>query len=220
MSVAGPFIQIAFGVAVYFIAARLLSEEAPRYAHVAVSAFVFVSVIWGALNLSPVLPLDGGNILRSGLDWITKGRGAFPAYIISAITGAGLCALGISYRMWFAAAMAGFFVYRNARSAMEHRSAAGEERFAPDLQRAVTALRAADHARVLAIVEPILREVKSKDMRAEALHLAAFAHLVAGRVEEADKLVATLPSGVVPHPDLLRLRGEVVAERGQQTGGF
>jgi Zn-dependent protease len=55
---------------------------------------LFVNLTWGLLNLVPMLPLDGGNVMRHLLNGATGGRGEEPARIASmAIAGASLAAL-------------------------------------------------------------------------------------------------------------------------------
>ena len=34
---------------------------------------LFVNVVWALLNLAPLLPLDGGNVMASALDWMLPG---------------------------------------------------------------------------------------------------------------------------------------------------
>jgi Zn-dependent protease len=61
----------------------------------ALSAFVFRSVLfvnfgWGVLNLLPMLPLDGGNVMARLLDAATGGRGHRPALVISIVLAAAI----------------------------------------------------------------------------------------------------------------------------------
>jgi len=64
ISAAGPLVQIAVGALVWFVFARegYLTNQLIRYA---IYSFVYVSVFWGALNLLPIIPLDGGRIFEA-----------------------------------------------------------------------------------------------------------------------------------------------------------
>lgn len=60
ISIAGPAVQMAVGLLVW-AAIRAVPLE-PGLLGYGLSSFIFVSLFWGALNLLPVIPLDGGRI--------------------------------------------------------------------------------------------------------------------------------------------------------------
>jgi stage IV sporulation protein FB len=74
---------------------------------------IVVNFWWGLLNLLPMLPLDGGNILAQALNALTGGRGERPARLISLV----LAALGAAYalmtRSLWPALLAASFVASN-----------------------------------------------------------------------------------------------------------
>jgi Zn-dependent protease len=78
-----------------------------------VYAIVFVNAGWGVLNLLPVLPMDGGNVLFQSLNWLTKGHGEKPARIISSIVAAGAGLLALLNGQIYAACFAGIFAAQN-----------------------------------------------------------------------------------------------------------
>lgn len=82
ISLAGPLTGIVLGAIVWALAVRAQSLSAT--AAVAADQFVSVNVYWGILNLIPMLPLDGGNVLARVLDLLTGGRGRRPAHFLSA----------------------------------------------------------------------------------------------------------------------------------------
>ncbi|TDU81039.1 Zn-dependent protease [Prosthecobacter fusiformis] len=63
VSAAGPFLQIAAGVVMWWI------MDAWRPADMLglhfMKSFVNVSIIWAVLNLFPIIPLDGGHIMQA-----------------------------------------------------------------------------------------------------------------------------------------------------------
>lgn len=65
VSAAGPFVQIAAGVAMWWLmdAWRTPSPMAAYF----MRSFVNVSLFWAVLNLFPIVPLDGGHILAAVL---------------------------------------------------------------------------------------------------------------------------------------------------------
>lgn len=82
ISLAGPLTGIVLGAIVWALAVRTPSLS-PMAAVVA-DQFVSVNVYWGILNLIPMLPLDGGNVMARVLDLLTGGRGRRPAHFLSA----------------------------------------------------------------------------------------------------------------------------------------
>ncbi len=87
ISLAGPFTGIFFGALLWFVANRTTLSETQ---HAIVEQFIWVNVGWGVLNLIPMLPLDGGNVMARTLDLLTGGRGRKPAHVISALIAASL----------------------------------------------------------------------------------------------------------------------------------
>ena len=73
----------------------------------------FVNVMWGILNLMPIVPLDGGQIMQEFLRWLSPYRGFIWAFGISAFTAGALAVLFLSMRQYFAAAMFGMMAFSN-----------------------------------------------------------------------------------------------------------
>lgn len=61
ITAAGPAVQIALGIAVFFLARSIpnLSEHGRYFLRI----LVYISFVWAIINLLPVLPLDGGQLL-------------------------------------------------------------------------------------------------------------------------------------------------------------
>jgi Zn-dependent protease len=55
-----------------------------------------VNIFWPLLNLVPVPPLDGGQIVREGLEWIGVPNAHRVAAVIGAICGCGIGLLAMS----------------------------------------------------------------------------------------------------------------------------
>ena len=63
VSLAGPVVQIACGIAAQFL--FLHSRGDPWWVQLLFHDFVAVSIWWGVFNLIPIYPLDGGHVLNS-----------------------------------------------------------------------------------------------------------------------------------------------------------
>jgi membrane-associated protease RseP (regulator of RpoE activity) len=78
-----------------------------------VNSLFFVTVGWGILNLLPVLPLDGGQILREVLGLRDPSWGTFRAAQVSFLVGAGIAFWAALSSNFFLAVLFGYFAYMN-----------------------------------------------------------------------------------------------------------
>jgi Zn-dependent protease len=125
ISVAGPFVGILVGGITHLLIRFGIVPESDLAQQIA-DDMVWVNALWGFVNLLPVLPMDGGNVLFTVLNAATKGKGERPARVISIATAVlgGVIAIAV-FRMWWPAILAGLFAYDNVRalralSAAEH----------------------------------------------------------------------------------------------------
>jgi Zn-dependent protease len=112
ISLAGPFTGIAIGVATRLYA-RMHSEGLdPRFASF-VSDVVWVNLGWGVLNLLPILPLDGGNVLLAVTQRVTDGRGERPARYVSIGFAIAVGVLALVTHNMFGALLVAYFAIFN-----------------------------------------------------------------------------------------------------------
>ncbi|HEX7094528.1 MAG TPA: M50 family metallopeptidase [Acidimicrobiales bacterium] len=100
ISLAGPFAGFLLGVLVLSAAAALGVERPSPYVgvdeplvNVLVGASIWVNLYWGAVNLLPILPLDGGNVIRSMLPGDDETRDRIAAGVSLAVATAIVIAL-------------------------------------------------------------------------------------------------------------------------------
>lgn len=101
ISFAGPATQIAISVALLMAMGANPLERSSVDDSPATLAIWWAGPIIGLLNLIPILPLDGGNIVLNGLDRVLPGRSRRPMlYFSIALTGIGavLCFTSDRYR--------------------------------------------------------------------------------------------------------------------------
>ena len=82
--------------------------------HSYVRAIYFVNVVWAAINLAPVFPLDGGHIIDDGLLLATGKPQRRIVHIVSIVAAVAICVY--AYREWrsiFALFIFGYFAYMN-----------------------------------------------------------------------------------------------------------
>jgi Zn-dependent protease len=98
ISLAGPGVQIMLGVIIWVASEYLLKQKSPELAEF-FRWMLFINLVWAAVNLLPIYPLDGGHVseilLRSKL-----GRESGPkvAALLSVAVLVGV--LYVAYRQW------------------------------------------------------------------------------------------------------------------------
>jgi len=115
VSVAGPAAGLVLGLAVWGIT-RVEMPELNPLGRFALGALVWVNLAWSILNLLPILPLDGGNIMRSMVHIARGGVDErLPRQISIAFAATGAIA-ALLYGMTFAAIFAGYLAFFNYQS--------------------------------------------------------------------------------------------------------
>ncbi len=188
ISLAGPFTGIAIGLAtMVLIRSRaglpplaLFDHETPW------SDFtynvVFVNAGWGLLNLLPILPMDGGNVLFQSLDWFTKGRGEKPARIVSAVVAVsvGLYAF-LGRQSMYGAFLAGLFAFQNIQALRATTSRENDAPLREVLKTGFGALERNEPVEALRLAEEVLSRATDPAVRRDGARLRAFGFLHARR---------------------------------------
>jgi Zn-dependent protease len=205
ISLAGPFAGFALWAVVLLLARAGVFPDTPLSRSL-LEQTKFVNVWWGVLNLLPLLPLDGGNVMTQALHALTGGHGERPARITSIVVAVVLMPLALWWGSWWGALLVFSFLASNWRGLQELGAREHDAPMHASLEKAAAALEAKDAARVLEFARPVALAARTAQVRAEALHLVAFGFLLEGRVADADAAIAALPRGYAPHPQLLALR--------------
>jgi stage IV sporulation protein FB len=85
VTAAGPAIQISLGIVVLLLARQLpnLSDQGGYFLHI----LIYISFFWAILNLLPVVPLDGGQMLNSILGPARIKITLWTSIIVAIVTG-------------------------------------------------------------------------------------------------------------------------------------
>ncbi|MEI7592629.1 MAG: site-2 protease family protein [Actinomycetes bacterium] len=115
VSLAGPLsVLVVVGLPALWLQAN--GAIATTVGQAIVRQVIWINFWWSILNLLPMLPLDGGNIARSVLDMITKGRGRRPAEMLSIGVAIGAGLLAYANGVYFGIILAVMFVGINVSS--------------------------------------------------------------------------------------------------------
>ncbi len=194
ISAAGPGIEIAAGLVAIGLGAPCCGVIVDQgMGTFAASAWVYVCLAWGLLNLLPILPLDGGHVLESLLPGdlgVRRRRAAAFSVGVGVVLALGALTAGLA----FGALLAGWLTWNNIKVLQAHRALASES---VQLQRQAHALLA-DGRRDEA-VEVATRAVQADGppvVRASALSLLVHLLVEVGRTDEAFRLATDPRPGV------------------------
>lgn len=183
ISVAGPFAGFIIAGLLYG-ATRLGLQPHHPVALVAIGIAIQVNFVWGIFNLAPMLPLDGGNVLRSFLNLVTRGRGEKPARIISITMGVLLIAYAGSQRALWLGAIGAFFTWANIQAFRQADARSADAPLAQAIEKAYLALERHDGAQAIDLLKPVIVPQASEELRAIALRVYSYALLIEGRWDE------------------------------------
>jgi Zn-dependent protease len=87
VSAAGPGVQLLLYGALYFIDLKAVAQS-NRSLAIVILFLLEINLYWPLLNLLPIWPLDGGQITRNFLSWLSPRNGAKAALALSAAVAA------------------------------------------------------------------------------------------------------------------------------------
>lgn len=176
---------------------------APSLKRFAIDAALWVNVGWGIFNLVPILPLDGGNVLRNVLEVFAGEKGERAARFLSILIAGSIAAWAATRQNWWLLAIAGIFVMSNVQALQQKKQIAADTALANAIEQANLALADHDGQRAIALLGPAIVPEVSLELRQIAVRLLAYAMLLEGRW---DDVLATLTreKGLIPREELER----------------
>ena len=184
VSLAGPFAGFFFALVVVVASIAGLHPEHPLAQH-AVSLLLWVNIGWGVLNLLPMLPLDGGNVMRAIVRAITKDHGEKISRIVSIVVGAAAVLWAIRSGEWWLLYLAALFSFQNVQALRQAGQLRVDQTLADAIQKAYAALDRQQPKEAIALLEPALATGASPELRQVALRIFVVSLLKEGRWSDA-----------------------------------
>jgi Zn-dependent protease len=216
VSAAGPAVGIFIGT-LAFVLMDVLRLPDPSLSRYAFRSLIWVNLGWGVLNLLPVLPLDGGNIVASIMEFFAPSRGRlFACYVSFGVIGL-LFAVTVTfqqYPMTILLFLLGFSTYQAFRIERQRLSSKPEEK-GPELssvQQAFDALERGDGQALIRIASELVTGAASTEELDEAFHLLAWGRLINGEPTEAHQALTSMSGERSADP---ALEGAVLVELGK-----
>jgi Zn-dependent protease len=217
VSAAGPAVGLFLGslALVLMDALRIPDPSLARYAF---HSLIFVNLGWGLLNLLPVIPLDGGNIVASVMELLAPSRGRLLAcYVSFAVVGL-LFAVTVTLKQYPATILLLFLAFSTYQTFRfeRHRPARPQRRESPrDLvQEAFDALERGDGTALIRSASELVTRADSTEALDEAFHLLAWGRLINGEPGEAYQALRSMSGERTADP---ALEGAVLLELGKPT---
>ena len=120
ISLAGPAAGFAMGLFILWLRSALPVRDS-LLLWVAVQDLLWVNVGWGLVNLLPILPLDGGNVMRSVVQAYRGDHDERTPRLVSIVTGALICLFALWARVFWGAFLAGLFTFMNVAALKQQR---------------------------------------------------------------------------------------------------
>ena len=181
-------------------------------AEIILGQIVYINVGWSLLNLLPVLPLDGGNVVAAVFEIFARDKGRRIANVISIVITIGVTIWAFSVGYFLAPVMAVFLVGLNVS---ELTRAQGDDADR-ELGDALRALLRYDPVHAEQLARGVLGRRPSPARAAWATELAAWARLAQGDPATAHHLVVTMPPGGSPSASI---RGALALATGRTAEG-
>ncbi len=172
VSLAGPFAGFLLAgviVGLGHTGARL-GHPFPRDAF---SMLLWVNLGWGTFNLMPMLPLDGGNVLRAVALSVSRSRGERIARGVSIATALGLGLLALRFGMWWVLYLAVIHAFQNVQALRGATQKQIDAVVLASIREAHLALERGDLEGAEASLEPVVGAPASLELRRLALRLYA-----------------------------------------------
>jgi len=110
LALAGKKVVVVFGLP-FGVHAYLAEIVGSQPLTLLLDNLLFISIIWGVINLMPVYPLDGGHIAREILLAVNPRRGIEQSLILSLLTATALAVYGLFRLNLFLVLLFGYLAY-------------------------------------------------------------------------------------------------------------
>ncbi len=178
-----------------FVFAVLYAPAEGTTAFQVAGVLIWINLGWGLINLLPVLPLDGGNLLRAILSGPGSEVGLVRALWVSVIAGPIVAIMSWQQDFMWGGLLFALFTFSSVRQLIDVRRTVGDQRqgLGAMLEQAHDALTDGRLDEAERLSWQVAERAKNKTLRASAVHLAAFVHLERAEPQQALKTLETLP---------------------------
>ncbi len=187
ISLAGPAAGFLFGGIVFVAGPAVFGSNSSQLLSVAYSDLLWVNLGWGIFNLLPMLPLDGGQVLVTLEEWISKRSSRLVSHMISLIVALGITLLALSLRSIWIAILGGWFVYTNGGALVQKLQTYRDQKIRPLLDQAHDALTKSEFDKAMLLTREAQKQAHTTAVRIEAAQLLIFILIQQRQFQEAEE---------------------------------
>lgn len=197
ISLAGPAVGITIGgLTAFLTAGRELTN--PFIAQI-VTDTIWVNLGWGVLNLVPIMPLDGGNAMRSVFGLTNLFDAEIGARAVSLIVGPILGILAAWAGWFFPLILIVMYSVQNVQGIRARLAVRGDEALLKDLQAQYPAwLSNKDGAAMIHVATSARAAAKTPSLYAFATEVVAMGQCLSGDPRSGLATLQTMPQGYAP----------------------
>jgi len=196
ISLAGPFAGFGVGAVAFFVEryGGFVPESIPQRT---LNIAWLITLVWGAVNLVPILPLDGGHVVATAFERFFGFRGRRYARVLSILLCLAFAALSLAlWEEWFLAAFAAILAVQNYRTYRIEKRWEESDPLKDVLERGYEALAAENLALARKVADAARDRAVTDDAKARIAHLEAWTALLSNEpIEARQKLEEAAPSG-------------------------
>ncbi len=192
ISLAGPFAGFLFFGVVFLTKSNFPGLIDSEFGQRVYEDLLIVNLFWGIVNLLPVLPMDGGHVIGSIEELVSKKTGGLVAPAFSLIVAAGIALWAFSISQLFMAILMGFFVWINLTALLRRFHTYRDRRLHPPLEQAQLSFKNRDGAAVVGQAQEILKTAGSDAVRCSAQQLLVQGLILENNLDEAKKELVRL----------------------------
>lgn len=184
-----------FGFLLFGIAWGLLKLQISPTLHQLFTLFFWVNLVWTALNLVPVMPLDGGQLLRIAFEGLFGTKGLKYSLIIGIVVAILLSILFFFLQSFLIGALFFLFAFQSFDLYRQARRMSSEDRsdyFQKAFEEAEEDLQAGNKEKALSEFERIRSETHEGVIRRLATEYLAFLKYEKGESEQAYQLLQSI----------------------------
>lgn len=187
ISLAGPTAGFLLGGICFLAGPALLTAVPSKLFTYAYQDLIWVNIGWGIFNLLPILPLDGGHVVLTLEEWLTRKRDQIISRAISLVACSALIYLAITLRSLWVAILGLWFAYSNAIFLLDRFKTSRDNKLESKLEDARQAISAGNLAGALEISSAVQKKAFTDRIRSEASRLLIFIFIKQKRYKEAEE---------------------------------
>jgi Zn-dependent protease len=207
ISLAGPFAGFLFFGVVFLSISNFPSLIDSELGQKMYTDLMYVNLFWGIVNLLPVLPMDGGHVISSIEELVSKKTGGLVAPAFSLIVAAGIALWAFSISWILMVIMMGLFIWINLTALLQRFHTYRDRRLHSPLEQAQLSFKNRDGAAVVRQAQEILKTAGSDAVKCSAQQLLVQGFILENNFDEAKKELVRLQAIYGPDASQQALTG-------------